>query len=165
MGGKLTKTAHGNADSSEWSQTNGHQSATTEKKSKTKKEKASSVKRVDKSTSIDIDIITASSATIKYLVGSAGHPIPDNLSCDAFSGHSAAADHPSKDVLELRDVCIKRGIVSPEYYSMYRSASKDEVRLRSTESIPLEQPPQESTNETSIVPVTDIDQVEAEVNP
>ena len=168
MGGKLTKLSQNETaktSSLDWSQTNGHHD-TPEKNLKKKKKissSSSSSKKVDKSTSIDVGLISPSSSTIKYLVGSSGHPIPENLSYDTYPSHSTAADHPSQDVLELRDACIKRGIISPESCSMYRVASREEVQQSSPEVIlvpPTENVPEETTPETPIVLVTNIDEID-----
>jgi hypothetical protein len=86
---------------------------TLEKKIKKKKGKLSIQKsldiRVDKYTTTDGNAISSSSSSsayIKQLVNGSGsnHHLYDSQ----YSGT------PSKDVLELRDACIRRGIISPE---------------------------------------------------
>jgi hypothetical protein len=86
---------------------------TLEKKIKKKKGKLSIQKsldiRVDKYTTTDGNAISSSSSSsayIKQLVNGSGsnHHLYDSQ----YSGT------PSKDVLELRDACIRRGIISSE---------------------------------------------------
>jgi hypothetical protein len=86
---------------------------TLEKKIKKKKGKLSIQKslgiKVDKYTTTDGNAISSSSSSsayIKQLVNGSGsnHHLYDSQ----YSGT------PSKDVLELRDACIRRGIISPE---------------------------------------------------
>jgi hypothetical protein len=90
---------------------------TLEKKNKKKKSKLSIPKsldiKVDKFTATDGSAISASSSSayIKQLVNGSGsnhHLYDGQMNSSQYSGT------PSKDVLELRDACIRRGIISPD---------------------------------------------------
>ncbi len=118
---------------------NHHSDGTTtlERKIKKKKEKISSKKStdtmVDKFTSTDGSVISPSSSTyIKHLVSGPGY---NRSSYDAQITATNHSETPSKDVLELRDACIRRGIFSPETIS-------------GTIPTPIEQDVQENTANT-----------------
>lgn len=88
---------------------------TLEKKNKKKeliKKKKSIDGMIDKSTGTEGDVIS-SSAYIRRLVNANGCYISnDSLNGQGISRRQS--DTPSKDVLELRDACIRRGIITPE---------------------------------------------------
>jgi len=109
---------------------------TLEKKIKKKKANLSNRKsldiKVDKFTSTDVNAISSSStsaAYIKQLVNGSGS---NHHLYDAQMNSSNYSGTPSKDVLELRDACIRRGIISPEMNII-------------TLPTPIEQTPDEST--------------------
>ncbi|CAF1504457.1 unnamed protein product [Adineta ricciae] len=88
---------------------------TLEKKSQKKeliKKKKSTDEMIDKCTGTDGEVIS-SSAYIRRLVTANGCYISN----DSLNGQGISrrpSDTPSKDVLELRDACIRRGIITPE---------------------------------------------------
>lgn len=88
-------------------------STTQEKKNKKKKGKLSNRKswdvKVDKFTTTEVN--GNSSAYIKHLVNGTAMT---RLSHGARTSVSNQSGTPSKDVLALRDACIRRGIISPE---------------------------------------------------
>lgn len=81
---------------------------------KKKKAKISNKKsldsKVDKFTSTELN--GNSSDYIKHLVN--GSKAPRLSQYEARASVSNQSGTPSKDVLELRDACIRRGIISPE---------------------------------------------------
>jgi hypothetical protein len=83
-------------------------------KKKEKISKQSSVdSKVDKCTNTDSGVIS-STASIKRVIGGSAC---DNISFDNGNGRVNSVDRcetPSKDVIELRNACIRRGIISAE---------------------------------------------------
>ena len=110
-------------------------SATLEKKNKRKKGKLSNQKswdvKVDKFTSTEINC--NASDYIKHLVN--GSTIT-RLSYEARTSVSNQSGTPSKDVLELRDACIRRGIISPEMSIVITPAPEIEQEVFIEESSP-----------------------------
>ena len=122
----------------------------------------SSMTTVDKSTSTD-GCVVSSSSSIKKLVGGYGYATNNNLSYDADTVEANVAyssETPSKDVLEFRDACFRRGIISGEMNTItvpiLIEQNDQENNLNTVE---------ESTNETTTTTttvVTDNDQVQNE---
>jgi len=138
---------------------NNHMNGTTtlEKKIKKKKEKLSKKKsedlKVDKYTSTDGSAISSSSY-IKHLVGTTGST---NLSYDPQVNSTNHSKTPSKDVLELREACIRRGIISPETNAVTLPISiEQEQQENTTNTI------EESTNETATTVVTNNEPIQNE---
>jgi hypothetical protein len=116
---------------------------------------------VDKGTNTDGYVISPSS-TIKRLVGASGCVVHDNLSYDAHSTQEYSGyrcETPSKDVLELRDACVRRGIISAETISVTVPISNEQDYQENNLDTA-----QESTNETTTTTkvVTDNEQVQNE---
>ncbi len=107
---------------------NNHNDGTTtlEKKIKKKKERISKKKssdiKLDKYTSTDGSAIPSSSTYIQQLVSPGYH----NLSFDDQGNLTNPSNIPSKDVLELREACIRRGIISPETNAVILSTPKEQ---------------------------------------
>jgi hypothetical protein len=125
------------------------------KKIKKKKERISNRKsldlKVDKYTSTDGSVISSSSSSyIKQLVNGSGY---NNVSYDDQINLINQSEIPSKDVLELRDACIRRGIISPEMNTVTLRNSIEQDHQENTTNI-LE----ESTNETVTTVVTNNEQ-------
>ncbi|CAF3414733.1 unnamed protein product [Rotaria sp. Silwood1] len=122
---------------------------TTEKNS----DKKSSNPKVDKYTSTDGGIISSSSSCIKQLIGSAKY---NNRTSDVHTAETNSINQsgtPSKDVLEFRDACVRRGIISPE--------TNNFALLTSTEQNYQANTVDESTHETSTTVVMNNEQVES----
>lgn len=127
---------------------------TLDKRTKKKKEKVSNKKsfdiKVDKYTSTDANAIpitttttTTSSTYIKHLALNSGS---NNIAYDAQSNKTSYSETPSKDVQELRDACIRRGIISPETNAITLSNSIEQEEsiygttiVTNNEPIPTEQ--------------------------
>jgi hypothetical protein len=122
-----------------------HTNKTTTLDRKTKKKeklsnKKSSDTMIDKYTSTDGGVVS-SSAYIKHLVSGSGR----QLSLDSLNpqGNSRRqSETPSKDVLEFRDACIRRGIISPETINATVPSSIEQDYQVNTENTV-----EESTNE------------------
>jgi hypothetical protein len=170
MGGKLGKTSHASISSynlpqendtqtnccNDQSTTHDNRIQTVKKdKEKKKREKSMSTCKADKSTSTDGEIIAPSSSTIKYLIGQSSYAMHDSLSYDTLEGHvngNHLLDSPSKDVLELRDACVRRGIISPECHSMHRLISYEDEQSRTNVTLNTCEPPM---IETIVEPMTE----------
>ena len=127
---------------------------------KKKKEKTSSNGQVDKSTSTDGGVVVPSSSTVKHLVG---YVTQDNLSHDAFmcqSNCSHSSETPSRDVLELRDACFRRGLISAEFHPVQPIVLDQEEQASAV--VALDTQEELLVDEPSVVPVTDIDEVRIE---
>ena len=168
MGGKLGKAQQTMNSQKITGQTNGvatnnhrehRSSGDSSKLLKKKKEKTVSKDLVDKSTSTDGSAVVPSSSAIKHLVGYTTH---DNLSHDAFTcqfNDSHSSETPSRDVLEFRDACYRRGIISVQFHPVQLIAPEQEEQLQA--ALPLESR-EELIRETSVVLVTNIDEVPRE---
>jgi hypothetical protein len=123
---------------------------TLEKKLKKKKEKISNKKssdlKADKYTSTDGNAISTSSAYIKQLVrGSRSN----HVLYDAQVNLINQSETPSQDVLELRNACIRRGIISAETNNITLPTSIEQDQQENiTNTV------EESTNETATIVVT-----------
>ncbi|CAF2412220.1 unnamed protein product [Rotaria sp. Silwood2] len=116
------------------------------KKTERNSDKKSSHAKVDKYTSTDGGIISSSSSCIKQLVGDSKC---NNVSYDVHSvemDSTYQSETPSKDILEFRDACVRRGIISSETNNFLLLASKEQNYQANIVD--------ESTNETSTAIIT-----------
>ena len=125
--------------------------ATMEKKIKKKKPKLSNKKsldsKVDKYTSTEIN--GNPSDYIKHLVN--GSTAPRLSQYEARMSVSNQSGTPSKDVLELRDACIRRGIISPEMSIIITPAPPIEQDVFIEETFNEPPPPPPTTTIAALV--------------
>lgn len=127
---------------------------------KKRKEKTLSKGQMDKSTSTDGGVVVPSSSTVKNLVG---YVTQDNISHDAFTcqrNGSHSSGTPSRDVLELRDACFRRGIITAEFRPVQLIVPNQEEQPSAVVALNTQEEP--LVDESSVIPVTDIDEVRTE---
>ncbi|CAF1019029.1 unnamed protein product [Adineta steineri] len=157
MGAKLGKNTHttiskklSGQEKEATTVSNNHylkKASTLERKTK-KKEHVSNKKSadavMDKYTSTDGDIIPSSAYIRKLVIGPGC-----NLSYDSLNGLTTSrrqSDAPSKDVLEFRDACIRRGIISRDTAcSIISTCNEEENQVDTVE---------QSTNERITTTIT-----------
>jgi hypothetical protein len=110
---------------------------------KKKREKTLSASKIDKSIGTDNGLLS-SSASVRHLVVRSGSTKIDSLSHDGVI-HCYREDTPSKDALELREACIRRGIVSAEFHPDYVPWANPLESLQLASSDREDSPPVEPT--------------------
>jgi len=156
----LSEKANGHAKEVKIDSNNHNMDGTTtlERKLKKKKEKISNKKsldvKADKYTSTDGNAISTSSAYIKQLVRSSG----SNYHLYDTQGNLInQSETPSQDVLELRNACIRRGIISAETNNITLPTSIEQDQQENiTNTV------EESTNETATTVVTNDEPIQNE---